>query len=686
MATREEALMELYKRGKLDPQKAAAVEEMVRRGMLQEEQMAQTAATRDVISETTPSFSGRVSEAITGRGRVTPEIAGLPEFRETEEIQEFAPRGIGQQLKLTAGLLSSFSPEAQMDVIKENIPEAEFQKDDQGNIIVDIGGKRSVLNRPGFSGQDAVQALTSILSFVPAGKLASLGTATLTKMGLGGLGAAATEQATQEVSRLAGSEEERDLKRTALAGALGAGAEAIGPAREALRSRRIAKGLGAEAEEVAPALESIAAAEAAEEATGIPLFKAQKTGIPSELEKQSFVAQLPAGTQRAMKSLTKQNVAVGEAVESFLNQLAPPEALTTGAARFRTAAQKALDARSAIRKEKTSPLYKAAFENKSPVDVAPVKTLIKEKLVDLPKTGEMSKTLKKVDGLLPESPNLKQLHNAKVEIDQMLSKVGDGSLGNITKRELVDVKNQLLETMDDLSPEYRTARQAFAEASPSVTALEDSIIGKAAAFDDVNLKRLSRSIFDPAETNAKIISDAKKVIDDVDPEAWNQLLRTELEGRIGTMVDDISERVGSVENAPGMLYRAVFGNPKQRALLYKAVEGEPRKNLKYLETALGRARLGRPGGSQTAVREEIKRELRGGPIQSVRNLLRSPIDTLVSTGDDAAFNKRVRSLSEAMFNPEYKAEMAKIRKMSPTSAASAKALTQLVKNIEKEGE
>ena len=120
--------------------------------------------------------------------------------------------------------------------------------------------------------------------------------------------------------------------------------------------------------------------------------------------------------------------------------------------------------------------------------------------------------------------------------------------------------------------------------------------------------------------------------------------------------------------------------------MYKSVDGELRKNLKYLETALGRARLGRPGGSQTAIREEIKRELRGGPVQSIRDLFRNPIDTIVSTGDDAAFNKRVRALSEAMFNPEYKAEMAKIRKMPPTSAASAKALTQLVKDIEERGE
>jgi hypothetical protein len=668
-----------YSQSLLDPAMAETEGRLRER---QAEEQKRAMGREQIISET-PSISGRISEAITGRQRETEATRTLPEFRETEEVRSFAPRGVVPQLKLTAGLLSSFTPQSQMDVIKENIPEAEFMQDEKGNIVVDVNGQQSILNKPGFSKQDAVRALTGILSFVPAAKMSQLGSSAMAKIGFGGGSAAATEKATQEIAKWAGSKEPTDTGKIVTAGLLGGAAEAIGPAREAIRTRRLARGLGAEAEEIAPALENIAAAEAAETVTGIPLYKAQKTAIPSELERQSFVAQLPAGTQRSMKALSRQNEAAGQAVEDLLQTIAPPEAITTGAERFRKASKAAIDAQKTIRKERTSPLFKKAFENKTPIDTSNVDDLIISKLDDFPEGGEVSNSLYKVSKLIGGKPDLKKLQNAKLEIDQMISRFGEGSLGNTTKREIVDVKNTLLDTMDNMSPDYKAAREAFAAESPAVTALEESILGKIAALDDTSLKRVSQRIFDPAETNVKVISDAKKIINDVDPEAWNQLLRVELERRLGTIVSDVAEGgIGAVDNIPLTLRKAMFGNPKQKSILYKSVDGPIKKNLEYLETALRRAGLGRPGGSQTAAREEIKRELRGGVSSSIRKLFKNPVDTLAGIGDDAAFNKRTRALAEAMFNPDYIAPMTKIRKMDPNTAAAGKAITQLINDID----
>ena len=49
-------------------------------------------------------FIGGISEAITGEKRKTPLTESLPEFRETEEIQGFFPRGVKNKLKIAAGL------------------------------------------------------------------------------------------------------------------------------------------------------------------------------------------------------------------------------------------------------------------------------------------------------------------------------------------------------------------------------------------------------------------------------------------------------------------------------------------------------------------------------------------------------------------------------------------------------
>ncbi|RLC55523.1 MAG: hypothetical protein DRI30_07450, partial [Chloroflexi bacterium] len=437
---------------------------------------------------------------------------------------------------------------------------------------------------------------------------------------------------------------------------------------------------GVAADEIDQVIPSIRASQEATEQTGIPLFQAQQTGVPAQLEKQAFVAQLPAGTRSAVEGLKVQNKAAGDAVEDFLGQIAPDQSVVTGAERLRTAAQAAVAKAKNIRSEKASPIYTEALDEGVTVNLDPIKSLIKGKLTDLPKTGEIAKSIKRVEKLLEGTPTLRRVHNAKIEIDQMINKFGENSLGNTTKREIRDIQGELLTQMDEASDLYRTARETFEEASPPVTKIQDSIVGKIANLDDTQLKQVSTKLFDAAETNPSVIAGAKKSIQDVDPGAWDEIIRVELERRLGSIKS--TAEAGTVENIPGQLFRALFPNDKSTKVLMNSLDTESRKNLKYLQTALGKARLGRPGGSQTAGREEIKRELRGGVFQSLRQFFKAPISTLASTGEDAAFNRRTAALAKALFDPTWKAEMKELRKFSPKSPAAARALTQLLNDIE----
>ena len=112
-----------------------------------------------------------------------------------------------------------------------------------------------------------------------------------------------------------------------------------------------------------------------------------------------------------------------------------------------------------------------------------------------------------------------------------------------------------------------------------------------------------------------------------------------------------------------------------------ALDAEGKKNLKYLQTVLGRARQGRPGGSQTASREEIKKELRGGIFQALRNFIQRPISSAATVGEDAAFNSRAAAMAKALYDPTWKAEMKHLRKLNPNSPAAARAMTQLLNDI-----
>jgi hypothetical protein len=620
-------------------------------------------------------------DIFTGTERIeeTPELGTLPEFGVTEE---------GDIPRIALGLLSTFDQKAQQDIIQEAIPEAVFETTPDGSLIIEVptkegGTRRSVLNRPGFSPQDLTTATAQVLSFIPAAKLASLGKNLLQKVGIGAVAAGTTEQALQETGVALGREE-RDPASTAIAALTGGAAEVVVPAIQAFRAGRQAKAIGAGKEEVEQVAENVRIAQQVSEETGIPLFQAQKTGVPAQLERQAFVAQLPAGTQASVKALAEQNKAASDAVESFLSQIAPPESVVTGAERFRTAAQASIEKAKNIRSEKASPFYKQAFDEGAVVDLKPIKDTVLSKLDDLPETGEISKSLKRVLTLIGSTkgkpPSLKRLHNAKIEIDQMLNKVGEGSLGNTTKNELREAQRILLNQMDDASPAYKVARDAFAEASPPVVKAQESIIGKISELSDTQLKQVHSKIFDPAQTNPEVIANAKKAIIDIDPNAWDQMIRVEIEKRLGS-IKSIAEG-GTVDNIPGQLFRALFPNEKSTKVFLNALNPEQRRNVKYLQIALKRASLGRPGGSQTAAREEIKRELRGGVFQSLRELFRSPINTITSAGEDAAFNSRAAALAKAMYDPTWKAEMKEIRKFSPKSPEAGRALTQLINDIE----
>ena len=624
-------------------------------------------------------------DMLSGSERIaaTPELGTLPELFSTEE---------GLNIPVAVGLLSTMDEKAQRDIIQEALPQAVFERTADGSTIIEVptedgGVRRSVLNRPGFSPQDLRGATAQVLAFVPAAKLAGLAKGLLAKIFIGGLGAGATEQVLQEVGVELGRKE-RDPVATAIATVTGGAAEAFVPAIQAFRGAREAARFGAAADDIDQVIPNIRTAQEASDQTGIPLFQAQQTGVPTQLEQQAFVAQLPAGTRSAMEGLKAQNQAAGDAVETFLGQIAPDSAVVTGAERIRTAAQSALDKAKNIRAEKASPLYREAFKDGADVNLKPVTDLIEGKLNDLPETGEIAKTLKMVSRLISGKPtsgetskaSLKQLHNAKLEIDQMLNKFGDTSLGNTTKREITEVKDLLLNQIDDASPSYKAARDAFSEASPPVTKIQDSIIGKIANLDDTQLKQVSSKLFDPAQTNPKVILDAKKAITDVDPTAWDQIIRVELERRLGSIKSTAD--AGTVENIPGQLYRALFPNDKSSKVLMNSLDVEGKKNLKYLKTALGKARLGRPGGSQTAGREEIKRELRGGIFQSLRQWIRTPVSSLTAVGEDAAFNRRTSALAKALYDPTWKIEMKELRTFNPKSPAAARALTQLLNDID----
>lgn len=613
-------------------------------------------------------FVDRVLDDFTGNSRETKETEDLPEVGQFEGFDT-----VGQDFKIGAGLLATQDPKEQMQIIEKVAPGTTFREDEKGNIFGQFKGQEFVLNRPGASFQDVISGLALLTAFGATAAPKLVGAGITKKIAANAAAGAGTSLAIDQVAEASGAEQsgQDQAIRAATAGAIEGAIPIAGAAFNA--GKRVLTGTKKAPVDALPTNSKfLDQAEEAVVETGVDLFPAQKTLVPSELETQSFVASLPGGAQNALTALEKQNKQVAQATEDFLQQIAKDEVIPSAPKNFKEAANTAIEARKVVRAEKASPLYNEAFEKTKNVNTSDIVTVIDGKIADAVEGGEVKRSLQRVKRFIGQGEvSLKRLHNAKLEIDQLITKTGDSSLGNTTKREVLDVQNQLLNLMDEQSPLYKQARETFEANSPLVNELKDGVIGKVDRIKDVNLKDITSAVFDSAETSPRVVQKTRAVIDSVDPEIYDNLLRVELEKRLGTMPTTLN----AIENLPGQIRRAVFGNVKQRRVLLAALRPQQRQQALFLETVLKRASLGRPGGSQTSGREEIKKEFSKGAGGAVRAFLRTditkPLELAAKAGEDAAIQSRVKAISELMYNPDYTAAIKGIRELEKTNKKAA---------------
>lgn len=659
-----------------------------------------------IIDLNTGKFTSTGPTSMPGQpGQV--DISPFPEQREetraAQELPEFGSAGLlggEDKLKiaaLTPVFLATTDAQEIGNILAKNFPNIGISTDPGGNQLArnNETGVEVIINAPGISKLDVLQGLGVMAAFTPAGRGAAIPTQLAGKVAAGAAGAGLTQAAIEGVQSQVGGE--FDKSEVGTAAALGGAAELVVPAIQAARQSRQAGKVGAQAADIEAVAQAIKPAQEAvekvTEATGkkVGLFPAQQTELPSEVIKQRLLPQLDAGAKKAAQALERQNKEAFDATSELINTIAPAKAAETGSKRFRTAAQNAIQAAKDSRSQGAKALYKEALDEGASVDVKPIQDMIEESLKDAPEGGEIVRVMDKIQKFIaprkseagPIAPTLRQLQKTKFELDNMLEKFGDNALGNTTKREVVQLKRALVEQMEEASPLYKEANEAFAKGSPAIKELEDSIVGAVAGMKDVNLQNVSKRIFS-ANSNPDTVRNAKKIIDRVDPGAWDDMLRVEFQRRFGgieTLAEDIpGELVG---NVPGQLRRAIFGNPEQRRTLLSALSPDQRKNFVYLEEVLRRASTGRQAGSPTVPFGEALDKIKG-TAGVLRDVIFRPLKTLQETGERGLFDRKVAALTDAMFDPNFKPQMAKLRKLNPDSPAAARAMAQLLNQPEQD--
>jgi len=256
--------------------------------------------------------------------------------------------------------------------------------------------------------------------------------------------------------------------------------------------------------------------------------------------------------------------------------------------------------RRAVQKE-AQPLYEAA-------ERVAVPKAVTEKLSKDPVIADVMEQMKRNPVLLKQlaahgEGTLGRFDIVKRSIDDQVSAALRAGKAN-EARVLGDSVKQIRDEMDKISPAYKKARKIFELGSAEVKVLDDSPMGLIAGLKDKQFKTLTNKIFDPAETNAKVLGKIRDRFLAEKPELWYGLTRAHIETKLRAASDATLAKGGV-----GKLFsKTLLGSPAKREVLFTALEKSPQAKQRMIQLtrlfdSFGTAPTGRASGGSLDVQK-----------------------------------------------------------------------------------
>lgn len=169
-----------------------------------------------------PGVLDKIGSMVSGNDRQTRATQDLPELQSSGLLSglDINP---AKAAAVSAAMVTMTDPQEIAQTLKSLSPDIGIQQDEKGNLIAanNATGARAVINKPGFTGMDALQALGIGAAFAPTGRAASaVGGGVLKQAATLGATSAATQAAIEGGQALAGGE--FNPEEVAAAGAVGA--------------------------------------------------------------------------------------------------------------------------------------------------------------------------------------------------------------------------------------------------------------------------------------------------------------------------------------------------------------------------------------------------------------------------------------------------------------------------------
>jgi hypothetical protein len=643
------------------------------------------------VGDFVADVAGDISGTVTGSTAESsyPQLQGLPEFGSTIRPDDRS------FIKDVARSLS-FDDKTKKDIIKEQYKDR-VSFEDVGNgeyTIVNLQNQdgsveKSVLNAAGLSSEDVRSVLGTTAGFIgteligrkvkPVSEGVSLLRAALVPtIAEVGMQAIQTSQGMKDIRPL-------DIVLSGSFGGLGEifnrGLKYVADSKNKIYNMN-------NLEDTNAAKQAFKEGELAQGSTGIDLFPAQKTSDEYDLARVGYLKTKREGAPVARRAIEQQNKQVEEAADRFSSSVSTnAEASLTAPDSIIGASRKIINNQKVAKRVNSTSVYKRAEKNPKPVNTGSV---VKELENVSNKYGSAVKEALEpyVVKIQDAGGDYLKLKTIKEEMDDAIKALA----GNPASVRLKGVSLRLRKSIEDSNPLYKAANKVYQAESKKIEALENTLLGKLSKItkeqDKTNVYKL---VFNPEKTTPKAFKELKKEIIAVDPQAWRDLIRGNIDSNLGKLKPESD----AFSNVPKEVHTAIFGqNRKSAALMREAVKGTPaEKKLNFLDVALNRAKLGRDKGSDTESKLAVSKEIeKGGAIAKTINNTTKLIRTFftnnaadaaqVFSGGRASVRERVLSLADTMFDPKYQPQWDKITAEPFNSNAQTRALYQLLDNLE----
>jgi hypothetical protein len=285
--------------------------------------------------------------------------------------------------------------------------------------------------------------------------------------------------------------------------------------------------------------------------------------------------------------------------------------------------------------------------------------------------------------------SFKGMHYLKLALDRKINAgIWEGVAG-AEKNALVGLKNELVGAMDDISAKdvagrslYKQARDIYAHASPMVESVREGLTGAIAGLKDDKARNAANMLLDPKRSGPLAMSQAKKLIQAQDPEAWQQVKRAYLED----LWQNASTQFATSNPAmAGAKYAAaVRGNPKQWKMLSEALEPAEKRALSDLLDVLEATGRGLKGNSETvekgATLRAMNREASGvagvaaGIADAPGKFLQGELGEWLR---EVRLGNHAAKVADIITSPDGMRQLAQLKKLSPNDQRFRVGVAQL---------